>query len=228
MHWLKQFNRVQWATLVALIFHLVGLLGILIGNRSCFSSLTVWNLCLMFGLLVFTESAINRKFLLFVILCWLIGIGAEIIGTRTGYLFGHYHYTDTLGVKFMGVPLIIGINWFVVVYAAGNTMEILLTKISEGQTYNAWNKSMKILSLLIDGALLATCFDWLMEPVAVKLDYWKWDSEVIPFYNYLCWFLLSVLLLALFRACKINGQNRFALHLLMIQSSFFLLLRILM
>ena len=38
---------------------------------------------------------------------------------------------------------------------------------------------MKALSVIIDGATLAVFFDWLMEPVAVKLGYWTWNGDGI-------------------------------------------------
>ena len=75
-----------------------------------------------------------------------------------------------------------------------------------------------------DGATLALLFDWLMEPVAAQLGYWKWAGE-IPFYNYLCWFIVAIVLLALFHFSRFNKQNKFAVHLLMIQVMFFLLLK---
>jgi bisanhydrobacterioruberin hydratase len=64
-----------------------------------------------------------------------------------------------------------------------------------------------------------------MEPVAVKLGYWQWKTEVIPFYNYLCWFVISMGLLTVFHFCNFSKQNKFAIHLLLIQAMFFLLLR---
>jgi bisanhydrobacterioruberin hydratase len=83
---------------------------------------------------------------------------------------------------------------------------------------------LKAISVIIDGATLAVFFDWLMEPVAVQLGYWKWNGA-IPFYNYLCWFMVSIVLLTAFHLLKFNKQNKFAVHLLMIQVLFFLLLR---
>ena len=69
-------------------------------------------------------------------------------------------------------------------------------------------------------------FDWLMEPVAVKLGYWVWQGDgSIPMLNYICWFLISLLLLAVFHFAKFNKQNKFAVNLLLTQLMFFLLLR---
>jgi len=83
---------------------------------------------------------------------------------------------------------------------------------------------LKTFSVITDGATLAVIFDWLMEPVAIKLGFWKWQGD-IPVYNYVCWFFISLLMLVLFRACKFNKQNKFAVNLLLIQLLFFLILR---
>jgi bisanhydrobacterioruberin hydratase len=83
---------------------------------------------------------------------------------------------------------------------------------------------LKAISVIVDGATLAVFIDWIMEPVAVQLGYWKWNGE-IPIYNYICWFVVAIAMLAIFHFCKFNKQNKFAVHLLMIQVLFFLLLR---
>ena len=81
-------------------------------------------------------------------------------------------------------------------------------------------------AIVLDGALLATAFDWLMEPVAVKLGFWTWLGDgAIPFKNYWSWFLVSAFLLLLFRKLPFPKHNQFAIHLLLIQSLFFLILR---
>ena len=36
-----------------------------------------------------------------------------------------------------------------------------------------------------------TAFDILMEPAAMALNYWNWENGVVPFQNYLAWFVLS-------------------------------------
>ena len=83
---------------------------------------------------------------------------------------------------------------------------------------------LKALSVIVDGATLAVFIDWIMEPVAVQLGYWKWNGD-IPVYNYICWFVVAIAMLAVFHFCKFDKQNKFAVHLLMIQVLFFLLLR---
>jgi putative membrane protein len=45
---------------------------------------------------------------------------------------------------------------------------------------------------VLGSALLMTAMDWLMEPVAVSSDFWHWKNGIIPVYNFVCWFLVSL------------------------------------
>ena len=158
----------------------------------------------------------------------MIGFAVEVIGVNTGLLFGNYSYGKVLGPQWQKVPLLIGVNWFIVLYCCGICINTFLAKVI---TRVATESKMpphvlKTMSVIADGATLAVLFDWLMEPVAVKLGYWQWNGDgSIPLYNYICWVTVSVLLLAVFHFCKFNKQNKFGINLLMIQVMFFLLLR---
>jgi putative membrane protein len=152
---------------------------------------------------------------------------SEIIGVNTGLLFGSYFYGKAMGPGLMDVPFTIGMNWFVVVFCAGTVMTILHRWLQhqflkEGE---AVPKRIENIAFVIDAALVAVLFDWLMEPVAVKLGFWTWLSLDIPVFNYVCWFIVSAGLLVLFRKWEQPKANPFALHLLCIQVLFFLTLR---
>lgn len=219
-------SRYQIATAVAVLFHTIGFAGIIFFKSDLILRATPINLLLMFVLLVWTQNGRNFFFWLFVLLAAAIGIAVEMIGVNTKLLFGDYSYGNVLGIKLNNVPLLIGINWFITIYCCGIAVHTLLTKAIDKVAAETATPPMalKALSVIVDGATLAVFFDWLMEPVAVQLGYWKWAGE-IPFYNYLCWFMVSVILLAAFHFSPFNKQNKFAVHLLMIQVMFFLLLR---
>jgi putative membrane protein len=222
------FTRIQIATFIAILFHVIGLIGILFFDKTIFVQTTSLNLLLMFLLILFTQNTINKSFLFFIVCCFATGILVEIIGTKTGILFGNYSYGTVLGPTFMNVPYIIGLNWFMIIYCAGISMNILLHKMVDQINTITNNKKpiIKLISLVIDGATLALFFDWIMEPIAIKLGYWKWGGNgAVPFFNYVCWFLVSLFLLFIFHQLKFDKRNKFALHLLMIQVMFFLLLR---
>jgi bisanhydrobacterioruberin hydratase len=225
---LNRFTKFDIATAIAVLFHTIGLAGLLFFDRSFFLAATPFNLLLSFALLVWTQTEKNRHFLLFMASCFIVGIAAEITGTNTGMLFGDYSYGNVLGFKFLKVPLLIGINWFVIIYCCGISIHTLLIKLINRMAADTGKTpiALKALSVIIDGATLAVFFDWLMEPVAVKLGYWVWNGDgSIPLFNYICWFMVSLLLLTVFHFAKFNKQNKFAVNLFLIQLMFFLLLR---
>jgi bisanhydrobacterioruberin hydratase len=221
-----KFTKYQVATAIAILFHAIGFVGIVFFESNFILQSTAINLLLMFGLLVWTQNNKNLFFWLFLLTAVVIGIAVEIIGVNTKLLFGDYNYGDVLGFKIKNVPPIIGINWFIIIYCCGVSVHTLLVKAIDKVASDTATKPMtlKALSVIVDGATLAVLFDWLMEPAAVQLGYWKWAGD-IPFYNYLCWFIVAMVLLAAFHFFKFNKQNKFAVHLLMIQVMFFLLLR---
>lgn len=220
------FSRYQIATAVAVLFHIIGLIGIVFIDKDLFASATSLNLLLMFVLLLYTQRAITGSFLIFVLICFVAGFNVELIGTRTGLLFGEYSYGKVLGPKLMGVPLIIGINWFIIMFCCGVTIMAIFNKLTNNLPETEKPKPvLKMASIVSDGALLAVFFDWIMEPVAVKLGYWSWIQGDIPLLNYVSWFLVSAFLLMIFHFCKFEKRNKFAVNLLLIQLMFFLVLR---
>ncbi len=216
------------ALFIALLFHVSGAIGILFSPyKDWFVQHTSLNLLLMAALLVYTQPQKNIAFFLFLVAAFAIGMLTEIIGVNTGQLFGSYSYGNLMGAKTGGVPYLIGIQWFVTAFCSGSTMhQIHLWATKKPDEVNSKFPSwVKPLSLIVDGALLAVFFDYVMEPVAIRLGFWQWSSHEVPFYNYVCWFVISAVVLILFRLLKFNKANPFAVHLFIIQLLFFMALR---
>lgn len=200
----------RFAILLAAVMHAAGLIGIGLGWGELFSILTPFNMLTMIGLLIATTPERSRYFWFFLIGCALTGLITEIIGVNTALLFGHYSYGEAFGTKLFGVPLLIGFNWFLVVYASGTIAVQIRKKIN--------------LPIAFTGAWIATIFDYIMEPAAVKQGFWTWEGGQIPLLNYMSWFGISFLLLLFFKESRLKAHP-FAVFLLMIQALFFLCLR---
>lgn len=224
----KSISKYQIATAVAIFFHSIGLVGILFFDTNFFVQATPFNLLLSFSLLVYTQANRNIAFFLFITAVFIIGFFSEVLGVNTGLIFGDYAYGKVLGFQWLNVPLLIGVNWFIIIYCSGICTQILLLKVINKVAAGSKEPPilLRAMSVIVDGATLAVLFDWLMEPVAVKLGFWTWLGDgTIPLYNYICWFIISMLLLTIFHLCKFNKENKFAVNLLLIQSLFFLILR---
>ena len=195
-------------------------------NTDLFASMTPYNLGLMFLLLIFNEQFIDKYFVTAFILAFLSGLSTELIGINTGMLFGNYSYGDVLGLKLYGVPILIGINWFTIVYcayvSAGKLLGWLHIKIFNNKSTPLSNYVMQAFFT----AIITTAFDWLMEPVAVRLGFWSWKGDEIPLFNYTCWFSVSLLLSLGFSKLGLSSKNSFSFILLIVQSVFFIFLRI--
>lgn len=214
-------QRINIAIFIAILFHFSGIIGMNTPARDWFISMTPLTLSLMAILLFATESNRGSALYGFFILCFLTGYIAELIGVNTGALFGDYQYGSTMGIKWMGVPLLIGLQWFVTIYCIGHLTSFIFLRTgwaAKPAIDQNWLKALL-------GAALTTLFDFILEPAAINLGYWHWlpDGE-IPFYNYMCWFFISaVLLFSFFRIKSLSTQvNLFAVILLFIQSLFFM------
>ncbi|TKK70922.1 carotenoid biosynthesis protein [Ilyomonas limi] len=229
MHTKRLFTLQHIALFVVLLFHVSGAIGILYTPyKDWFVQNTPLNLLIMAVLLIITQLQKNISFFLFFATACITGFVVELIGVGTGHLFGNYQYGKVLGIQYDGVPLLIGINWFIIMYCTGIISQSLQSwSTKQLAVMQAEVKpSVQFISFITDGALLATLFDFVMEPVAVRLGYWQWlGNGDIPLYNYTCWFVISMLLLAIFKLLPFEKNNPLAVHLFIIQLLFFLLLR---
>ena len=75
--------------------------------------------------------------------------------------------------------------------------------------------------MLIIGSLFATFTDVLIEQVASKLDFWKFDSGLAGIHNYVGWFLISFFAGLLCYKPLIKGQFKSSLIILLLQLLFF-------
>src|SRR4051794_13315632 len=166
-----KINKYTIATFIAILFHVSGFIGLFSSHYSWFIANTPLNLLVMFGLIIWTHTGKNAAFYAFAGVAFAAGMITEIIGVNTSLLFGKYEYGSVLGTGILHVPWIIGVNWFGVVYCCGVTIEHLHRRIDrQSSTAESFlTPRIRLLSFIIDGALLATFFDFVLEPVAVKL-----------------------------------------------------------
>jgi putative membrane protein len=124
----------------------------------------------------------------------------------TGKLFGVYSYNESLGFKVVGVPVMIGLNWVILVYGSN----AVVSKIT----------SDSILKIAAASALMVI-YDLVLEKAALLMKMWKFEDASPPFRNYLMWFLLAVLFQTAIEIFKLNTKNKPARALFIIQFFFF-------
>jgi uncharacterized membrane protein len=149
---------------------------------------------LLIGLSIWLYSEIKTndkakffsKFDIWAIIVIIFSLFIEAIGVKTGQIFGKYNYGETLWPQIMNVPIAIGFAWFL----------MLICSIALMQRLPIINNSNFWIQIFII-SILMTFFDFMMEPAAIKLNYWSWYKNTVPIQNYFAWFVISFILMIL-------------------------------
>jgi putative membrane protein len=188
----------RWIGLL-LLFYFFGTVGIALGEfKDFFLPLTPLNLLLTLFVFYKVNNDYTKRFLILSLIIFLIGYSVEAIGVATGVLFGSYSYGGLFGLKVFETPLLIGVNWLFLSLSTHGVVQ-LFTK--------------NVFFNIVIPAVIMTSLDFFIEPVAMKLGFWGWENNVIPFQNYLMWFVTSAIIhgiIYLFHP-KINAKVSFVI-----------------
>ncbi len=168
-------RRFTLSIIIIWLFNVSGILGILLGYQDWFLPVTFVNLLIYFFLILW-NARFNKVLIFSMLIPFSIGLITEFLGVNYGLIFGDYQYGNNLGYKVFGVPLIIGINWAILVYCSA----ALVRKI---------HKNIVLSSVL--GAILMVLLDIVIEVVAPRFDFWMFEGGVVPFQNYVGWFFTA-------------------------------------
>ncbi|QIA09019.1 carotenoid biosynthesis protein [Draconibacterium halophilum] len=215
MSGLKQIaNSIQanfrYVVIFIIIFYSVGFVGLAIPTtRPLFVHLTPFALLLSSVIVALFHSKFSAKTILVFLFIYVASFIVELIGVNTGSIFGNYTYGHGLGLKLFNTPLIIGINWLLLVYVSNSVLE-----------KTNWNPIGKVFG----ASVLMLSYDILLEQVAPKLAMWTFSTSSVPIQNYVAWFILALLFSLTVHLLKINTRNRIAPVVFGIQALFFVLL----
>ena len=191
--------------------YLVGIVGSALPlTRDFFIVLTPVILLLSFTLLLNFHSPISngKTFLVFIII-FLVSYFTEVAGVKTGQIFGAYSYGKGLGLKIFDTPLLIGLNWVLLVYCSAAIIE----KVPAGNIGKA-----------VGASLLMVLYDLVMEQIAPRLDMWSFSGGTAPIRNYISWFILALFFHLIVRFAGIRLTNRLAPLIFYCQFLFFVVL----
>jgi uncharacterized membrane protein len=141
-----------------------------------------------------------KKSTIFFLSSYLIAFFAEVLGVNFGLIFGEYHYTQVLGVKLLGVPLLAATAWEPIIYAAYGLSYILMPSSN--------HKSLVLVRSIFWGlctagiaALATTAWDLMIDPIAVSEGWWIWHGggaymeniqNGVPIQNFIGWLGVSL------------------------------------
>jgi bisanhydrobacterioruberin hydratase len=192
-----------------IIFYSVGVIGIYHeSSRQFFIGLIPYVLFLSFAvILLFHESSINKRTLIILSAIYLCGLLIEIIGVNTRVIFGNYIYGNGLGIKILNTPLMIGINWLMLVYCSSSVIE---------------NMRIHLVLKIFIAALLMLIYDFIIEHIAPFLNMWHWENNRVPVQNYIAWLIIAVLFQTTLGLAGIKIKNQIAGTIFACQTLFFL------
>lgn len=175
----KQYIAFGAVAVLAVVAVVVSALG---GQRFILL-LTPFYLSILAALSLMIWEISVRKKLVMAALVILVGYLIELIGIKTGIIFGSYYYGTLMGFKLAGVPIIIGITWLVVTLSSWHIAG-----------FGVISKAQKI----ILASFLAVTFDIILEQFAIVYGFWVWRAGAVPILNYITWFIVSALFLSMY------------------------------
>lgn len=141
-----------------------------------------------------------RRTILFFLAATIVSLSAELTGTKTGWPFGGYAYTDFLGVKILGrVPFPIPLSWFAMGFAAFLVADALVV---------ARGIRERIPAAIVLGAWLLTAWDLVLDPSMASpqlayVHFWVWHEHGpyfgMPLRNLAGWFATGLIFITLGR-----------------------------
>lgn len=124
---------------------------------------------------------------IFAAFCVGFGSIAELLSLRTGFPFGHYHFTDVMGPKVLGLPVLLALAYLGIGYVSWILALLILGY--DGKPL----QGARIASLPLLASMIMTAWDLSMEPDWATLDRaWIWHQGGayfgVPISNFFGWF----------------------------------------
>jgi putative membrane protein len=188
-----------------ILVYISGSIGFVV-NPSFFSPFTPYTLLLTCFVFLIHSPLADKKFIVAFFSIASMGFIIEVVGVKTGLIFGQYSYGNGLGYKFLNVPLVISINWAMLICAG----IIVVSRIFANK-----------ITVLVVAALLVTLIDLIIEQVAPKLDFWQFEGGLPDLQNYLSWIGVAFFTSYFFYPTIIKGNRTVSLIILILQIIFF-------
>jgi len=206
----KEFLR--FSIFFVWLINISGFFGLLSDQKDFFLIMSPLAILITFILLILNYDFKQKGFITALISIITIGFLVEFLGVNYDLFFGSYEYGNNLGYKIGGVPIIMSVNWLVLIFLAGSFTEKIIPN--------------SLLLKVLFGSLLMVFLDIFLEICAPKLDYWKFNEEVVPISNYNSWFIISAICLYIYFKLIKEKEYTLSTNMLAIHFAFFGLLSI--
>ncbi len=129
-----------------------------------------------------------RYFFTYLVITFSFSMGIEELGLHTGWPFGQYHYSHSLGVHLWGMPLLVPFAWIMLAHPV---------LVAARRFCTFWT--------FLYGGLGLMAWDLFLDPQMVEAGRWSWSNASphvpfqpeIPLSNTFGWLLAGIALMAL-------------------------------
>ena len=139
----------------------------------------------------------SRGILVFIGLCLGVATFFESASLRTGFPFGHDRFTDLMGPKISGLPVLLALAWVGMGYLSWVVSLALLGDENKPLS------GRRIVLMPLVASFVMTAWDLSMEAVWADVDHgWVWldggSYYGVPISNFLGWFLTAYVFYQIF------------------------------
>jgi putative membrane protein len=163
-----------------------------------------WAIVVLGSALSVVHAALSRGRRAAIGVLLLVGAAAiaiEALGLATGFPYGEYRYSSTLGATLLGVPFLVPLAWLMMAWPSRVLAERLVRR--------------RPARVAVSAAVFAA-WDVVLDPQMVQAGYWTWAHprpglpgiDTVPLTNLGGWLLAGVLLMALLDALVVRTQAR--------------------
>ncbi|MCK9150412.1 carotenoid biosynthesis protein [Methanobacterium alcaliphilum] len=192
----SSFSKSRWSLII--IFLIVNLLLIFTyknPNLLAIDSFLVTAILFILAILHGKERYGWRNIAIFFLITWVVSFSFENLSIATGFPFGFYHYSPSLGL--LTVPLIIIFAYFSIGYLAW-----ALSHVLTGQ-YHKKLEGKQIFIVPFIAAFLMVMWDLTIDPISSTLQgLWVWTTPGayygVPISNFAGWFLVVFIFFQIF------------------------------
>ncbi|MCZ2857086.1 carotenoid biosynthesis protein [Blastococcus sp. VKM Ac-2987] len=126
----------------------------------------------------------------------LVAIGFESVGLATGYPYGSYTYSDTLGPTLLGVPFLVPLAWLMMAWPSWLLGALLARPV---------RAALRRPARIGWAAAVFAAWDVVLDPQLVQAGYWTWADpspglpgiDTVPLTNLAGWLVAGVVLMTL-------------------------------
>lgn len=193
---IETFNKLRWSLVgVFFIFNILLIFTYKNPNLLAVDSLLTTALLFVIAVMHGAERYGKKNISVFFLITLVVSFSFENLSILTGFPFGFYHYSPSLGL--LNVPLVIIFAYFAIGY-----LSWMLSHILTGQ-FNRKLKGKEIFIVPFIAAFIMVIWDLTVDPISSTLQgLWVWTTPGayfgVPISNFFGWFLVVYIFFQIF------------------------------